>query len=98
MWRSIDLTKLDKLLEEFKDYGSEGESFSSFIETTKDDETPVWNWVDSVGVVTPQDFEGKYGEDFIEDNFQGLANQWFNNLNSQVDFGSVLECIDIKDG
>ena len=93
MWKAIDLTKIDEILGEFKDYGQDGETFSKFIERTSDDEIPVWDWVDSVGVVTPQDFEGKFDKQFIEENFEDLANCWFNGLNGQIDFGIVLECV-----
>ncbi len=95
MWKAIDLTKIDELLLNHKEYGSEGETFSKFIERTSDDEIPVWDWVDSVGVVTKEDFENRFEKQFIEEHFEELANCWFDGLNGQIDFGIILE--NVKD-
>lgn len=93
MWKSVDLTKIDKLLEEYKDYKHSGESFSSFIETTNDDEIPVWDWTDSIGIVTHGDFENHFSGKYIEKNFEKLANMWFSCSNSQIDWGITLDSI-----
>ena len=63
MWKAIDLSKLDDLLKDYKEFKTKGESFSSFVESTTDDEIPIWDWIDSIGVVTPEDF---YSEDLGE--------------------------------
>ena len=93
MWKAIDLTKIDTLLKEFEDYKSDSESFSSFIENTRDDEIPIWDWVDSIGVITPRDFESNFEEDFIKEHFEELAKFWFNGLQAQIDFGIVSDCV-----
>ena len=94
MWKAIDLKKIDDLHDEFHSLRLEDETFSKFIERTTDDEIPVWDWVDSIGVVTPQDFENNFDKKFIENNFEDLADLWFKGLNAQVDFGVVLECVE----
>ncbi len=90
MWKSIDIKKLDTLLEEYNK-SNKSKSFSEFLET-KEDEIDI---IDSVGVVTKGDFENNFDKDFIDEHFDDLAHNWFNNVNSQVDFG-VTES-DIKD-
>ena len=99
MWKAIDLEKINTLLNEYKDFGMGGETFSKFIERTSDNGIPVWDYVDSIGVITPQDFENNFDKDFIEKNFEDLANLWFNGLNAQIDLGIVLSCVEdeIKD-
>lgn len=86
MWKAIDIDKLDNLLKDFNN--SNNKSFSKFVEE-KDD----FDWVDSVGVVTPEDFENDFSKEFIKKNFKDLAGFWFAGLNSQVDFGVVLDCV-----
>ena len=95
MWKSIDVNKLDKLLEEYREFGheKEGEMFSDFIKSTTDDEFPVWDYTDSIGIVTPEDFKKDFSMDFIEHHFEELANLWYKGLNTQVDFGILLECV-----
>ena len=94
MWKSIDLKKIDELLKEYKDFGFEDETFCKFIERTSDDNIPVWDLTDSIGVVTKQDFENNFSKEYIEENFEDLASEWFKGLNAQVDYGIVLECIE----
>lgn len=91
MRKVIDLDKLNELLKEYKDFKLKDESFSEFVENTKDDDIPVWDWVDSVGVVTPEDFEMYFSKDYIKKNFKELANLWFKALSAQIDFSIVLE-------
>ena len=93
MWKTINLDKIDELHKEFHSLRLERETFSKFIERTADDEIPVWDWIDSIGVVTPQDFEETFDKDFIEENFKELAHDWFNGLQGQIDFGILLDCI-----
>lgn len=98
MWKSIDISKLDELLENYNRMKNEGKTFSKFIEVSglvKDDglNIPDWDWVDSIGVVTPEDFGGAFDKEFVEEHFEELADLWFKGINSQVDFGIVLECI-----
>lgn len=97
MRKMIDLNKLNELLEDYKQYKHKEEKFEEFIEVNTDDGEPVWNWVDSVGVVMKGDFEEGFKADFIEKNFEDLANAWFNGLNAQVDFGILLSCLKDED-
>jgi len=96
MWKAIDLKKIDDLLIEYGDFKSDNEIFSKFIERTTDDEIPVWDYVGSIGVITPQDFENNFDKDFIERNFEDLAHFWFKGIDAQVDYGMVLECVEDK--
>jgi hypothetical protein len=97
MRKMIDLDKLNELLEDYKQYKHKEESFEEFIEVNTDNGEPVWNWVDSVGIVMKGDFENAFKDDFIEKNFEDLAYAWFNGLNSQVDFGILLSCLKDED-
>lgn len=93
VWKSIDIRKLDKLLEEYKDMKYKEESFSEFVEGTKDNNEYVWDLTDSIGVVSKGDFERTFTKEFIEKHFEDLAELWFKGLNSQVDLGIILGCI-----
>lgn len=93
MWKAIDLRKLDDLLREFLDYRHGGEKLSDFVESTIDGGFPAWDLVDSIGVVTPEDFGNDFDKEFIEQNFYDLASDWFKGLNGQVDFGILRNVI-----
>ena len=98
MWKAIDLNKIDELLKDYKAFKHKRETFSEFIDVSgliRDDgiKIPDWDWVDSVGVVTPQDFEEVFDKEYVEDNFDDLAHTWFNGLNGQIDFGILLDCV-----
>lgn len=104
MWKAIDLKKIDELYKLFNFINKDNKNlvlgdFKEFIESAgenkkgKGDGFPVWDWVDSIGVVTPEDFEGAFDKEFIEKNFEDLAHDWFSGLCGQIDFGMLLDCI-----
>jgi len=72
---------------------NKGESFSEFVENTKDDGVPVWDLTDSLGIVTPEDFENVFDKKTIEKNYDELTHLWFKGLNYMVDFGMLLDCV-----
>jgi hypothetical protein len=97
MRRMIELNKLNKLLDDYKHRHKKDETFEEFIDVNTDNGEPVWNLVDSIGIVMKGDFENAFKDDFIEKNFEDLAYAWFNGLNSQVDFGILLSCLKNED-
>jgi hypothetical protein len=89
----VETCKLNKLLDEFKEYGFEDESFQTFVERTKNNGEYITELVNSIGFVTKEDFENTFSKDFINEKFEKLRHSWFKGLNSQVDFGILLECL-----
>jgi len=91
MWKSIDLNKIDDLLNDYKEFGAEGLSFSEYIlKRNNKGEFKVWDMTDSVGIVTQGDFMDSYKEDYIEDNFEKLAELWFSVLNHHINDWSLV--------
>lgn len=88
MWKAIDVTKIERLLDKYNK-SDKSIPFGEFVEDQEDE----WDWVDSVGVVTKGDFSEAFKDKFIEENFEDLAHLWFKGLNAQVDFGIVLDCV-----
>lgn len=93
MWKAIDLKKLNDLYLDYPKDKLSGETFSEFVEGRVINDSPIWDWVDSIGVVTPEDFENNFKHKFIQKNFEELANLWFNGLNGQIDFGIAGDCV-----
>ena len=93
MWESIDIDKLDKLLGEFNKLKGYKEKFSQFLQRKEKEGGDIIDITDSVGIVTPEDFENKFDEDFIKQNFEDLAHDWFNGLEGQADFGILLDVV-----
>ena len=104
MWNSIDIIKLDRLLGDYEGYKAKVEEVNVrakkrlelkpflmwLVENAKDD----IDLTDSIGVVEKGDFENKFDKKFVEENFEDLASLWFKGLNSQADFGIVLDCME----
>jgi len=91
----IELGKIDELLKDYQTMRNRGESFSEFIRVSKDADTEEydWNWVDSVGIITKGDFAYDFDVEFLEENFDDMAHDWFKGMEGQVDFGILLECV-----
>ena len=86
MWKSINISELNKLHHEFDSRRLANEKFDEFVERVGD-----WDTTDSIGIVTPEDFEGRFEKKEIEKDFEEFAELWFKGINSQVDFGMTLE-------
>ena len=96
MRKSIDLRKIDNLFHEFIKTKNKKESFSEFIEKTNDNGKPAWDLVDSIGIVSPEEFKDQFEEKFIKEYFCDLAADWFKGIYSQIDLGIVLNRISEK--
>lgn len=48
---------------------------------------------DHIGTVTKADFLNDFKKKFVDENFEELAHSWFRGMESQVDFGIILEVI-----
>jgi len=94
--KMIETGKLDELLAEYIKSRKQDRNikFSEYVEALLDETgEPIAELVDSVGIVKKADFEGAFQKPFIDEHFENLAEAWFKGLNSQVDFGIVLDCV-----
>ena len=87
----IEVEKVNELLEDYNKHKFKDETFSKFIERTKDNGMPVADWFDCCGCVTPEDFETMFKTKFIQDHFHELGEIWFEMVIAQIDFGFVIQ-------